>query len=117
MEHLLWNIDELWIIVAPKRRRGKATPGVLASASVVETRSLRGDVIARAEEQLPGQPLLVPFVRSGRLVREETIEQMRRRARAELLALPASLRELVGEGHAYSERCRAALEAVDARAL
>ena len=55
---------------------------------------MRGDVIARAEEQLPGQPLLVPFVRSGRLVREETIEQMRDRARDELLALPATMREL-----------------------
>ena len=41
------------------------------------------------------------------------------RARAELEALPAALRELDGEGEsypvAYSERCRAALQAFDAR--
>ena len=79
-----------------------------------------GDVIARLEERLPGRPLLVPVVRGGRLVREEAIEQMRDRACAELLALPTGLRELDGEGDgypvAYSEGCRAALEAVDARA-
>ena len=62
---------------------------------------MHGDVIARVEEQLPGRPLLVPFVRNGRLVREETIEQMSRRARAELEALPEHLRELDGEGEVY----------------
>jgi len=62
----------------------------------------------------------VPFVRNGRLVREETIAQMSERARAELRALPDSLGELDAEGEiypvTYSERCRAALEEVDARA-
>lgn len=33
-----------------------------------------GDRIGRAEEQLPGRPLLFPFVRNGLLIREETIE-------------------------------------------
>jgi len=69
---------------------------------------MRRDVIARVKEQLPGRPLLLPSVRSGWLVHEETIEQMRARARAELLALPPKLRELDGEEHpnpvAYSER-------------
>ena len=84
-------------------------------------REMRGDVIARAEEDLPGRALLVPFVHNGRLVREEAIVDMRDRARDELLALPARLRELDGEAPgypvAYSERCRAALDAVDARAV
>ena len=61
----------------------------------------------------------MPVVRNGNLVREETIPQMSERARAELQALPAGLRELDGEGRvypvAYSERCWSALEAVDAR--
>jgi nicotinate phosphoribosyltransferase len=81
---------------------------------------MRGDVIGRAEEDLPGRRLLAPFVRSGCLVREETIEQMRGRARSELMALPAGLRDLEGDGEsypvAYSQRCRSALEAVDTRA-
>ncbi len=97
----------------PCRARA-GTPWILADGE------MRGDVIARAEEQLPGRPLLVPFVRSGRLVREETIDQLSVRARAELEALPARLRELDGDGEpypvAYSERCRAALEELDARA-
>jgi nicotinate phosphoribosyltransferase len=105
-----------------KRSPGKATvPGAKQVFREYVDGEMHGDVIARLEEQLPGQPLLVPFVRGGRLAREETIEQMRDRARAELLALPAGLRELDGEGRmypvAYSERCRAALEAVDAPEL
>ncbi|MGZ4197908.1 MAG: nicotinate phosphoribosyltransferase, partial [Solirubrobacteraceae bacterium] len=80
---------------------------------------MRGDVIARVEEELPGRSLLVPYVRDGCLVCEETLGQMSDRARAELIALPASLRRLDGEGDAYpvaySERCRAALEEVDVR--
>ena len=76
-------------------------------------------MIARVEEELPGRPLLVPFMRGGCLVREETLSQMSKRARAQLIALPAGLRRLDSEGGdypvTYSERCRAALEEVDAR--
>ena len=103
-----------------KRSPEKATvPGAKQVFREYANGEMRGDVIARAEERLPGRPLLVPFVRSGVLVREETIEQMRERARAELTALPDSLRELDGEQEIYpvrySERCRAALAAFDAR--
>jgi len=80
---------------------------------------MRGDVIGRAEEELPGRPLLVPFVRGGVLVREETIERMSERARSDLGALPPGLRDLDGEVEsypvAYSDLCSAALRAVDAR--
>jgi len=61
----------------------------------------------------------VPFVRDGVLVRAETIEQMSDRARTELEALPATLRELDGGAASYpvsySECCSTALQAVDAR--
>jgi nicotinate phosphoribosyltransferase len=105
-----------------KRSPEKATvPGAKQVFRDYADGKMRGDVIARAEEQLAGRPLLVPFVRSGVLVREETIEQMSDRARAELEALPPGLRVLDGEGErypvAYSERCRAALEALDARVV
>ena len=104
-----------------KRSPEKATvPGAKQVFRDYAGGEMRGDVIARVEEELPGQPLLVPFVRAGVPVREETIEQMSDRAVAELEALPAGLRELDGEGEpypvSYSERCRAALVKADARA-
>jgi nicotinate phosphoribosyltransferase len=97
-----------------KRSPEKATvPGAKQVFRDYTEGEMRGDVIGRAEEQLPGRPLLVPFVRNGVLVRDETIEQMSDRARAELEALPSALRALDGEDEtypvAYSERCRAAL--------
>ena len=103
-----------------KRSPEKATiPGAKQVFRDYAAGEMRGDVIARAEEQLPGLPLLVPFVRGGVLVREETIKRMSERARAELEALPSRLRELDGKGEiypvSYSERCRAALQTFDAR--
>ena len=103
-----------------KRSPEKATvPGAKQVFRDYAGGEMRGDVIARVEEQLPGRPLLVPFVRGGVLVREETIERISERARAELEALPSGLRELDAEGESYpvsySERCRAALQALDAR--
>jgi nicotinate phosphoribosyltransferase len=104
-----------------KRSPEKATvPGAKQVFRDYVAGEMRGDVIARVQEELPGTPLLVPFVHCGALVREETLEQMRERARAELLALPKSLRQLDEEGCeyavTYSERCRAAPATLDADA-
>ncbi len=104
-----------------KRSPEKATmPGAKQVFREYADGEMRGDVIARAEEELPGEPLLAPFMRSGRPVREETLGQMRDRARAQLLALPAGLRKLERKAEAYpvaySERCRAALADLDALA-
>ena len=103
-----------------KRSPEKATiPGAKQVFRDSTGEEMRGDVIARVEEELPGRPLLAPFVRGGVPVREETIAQMSQRTRAELKALPARLRELAGGGEpypvTYSERCRAATAAVDTR--
>jgi nicotinate phosphoribosyltransferase len=103
-----------------KRSPEKATvSGAKQAFRTYADGEMRGDVIARAEERLPGRPLLQPFMRHGQLVREETIKQMSDRARVELQALPASLRELDREGEvypvAYSDRCLAGVEEVDAR--
>jgi nicotinate phosphoribosyltransferase len=103
-----------------KRSPEKATvPGAKQVFRTYADGGMRGDVIARAEERLPGRPLLQPFMRHGQLVREETVEQMSDRARAELQALPAGLRELDGEGEVYpvgySDRCLAGVEELDAR--
>ena len=108
------EVDGHWRDVR-KRSPEKATvPGAKQVFREFAGGEMRGDVIARAEEELPGRPLLEPFVRGGRLVREDTIDQMRERAHAELLALPYHLRALEVEGDAerypvvYSERCLAA---------
>lgn len=104
--------DGVWRDVR-KRSPEKATvPGAKQVFRRYEHGEMRGDVIARVEEKLPGAPLLVPFVRAGRLLREETIEQMSTRARRELLALPHGLRNLDEAAPSYpvsySERCRPA---------
>jgi len=114
------QIDGTWRDVR-KRSPEKATvPGAKQVFREYVEGEMKGDVIARLEERLPGRALLVPFVRHGRLVREDTIAEMREWARAELLGLPSGLRELDGEAQVYpvtySDRCWAALEAVDARA-
>jgi nicotinate phosphoribosyltransferase len=109
------QIDGRWRDVR-KRSPEKATvPGAKQVFREYVDAEMRGDVIGRVGERLPGRPLLVPFVRRGRLVREETIAQMSDRARSELIALPAGLRELEGNEQpypvTYSRRCRSALDA------
>lgn len=112
------QIDGTWRDVR-KRSPAKATvPGAKQVFRDYAGGEMHGDVIARIEEKPPGRPLLVPFVRAGRLVRDETIAQMSDRARTELQALPRLLRGLDGGGEdypvAYSERCLAALAQIDA---
>lgn len=71
-----------------------------------------GDVIARAGEQLPGQPLLQPVMREGRrLAPEETLSAIRARARDELAALPAGLRGTDPAQQGYSVDLSPALAA------
>jgi hypothetical protein len=53
-----------------------------------------GDVIAGADEDLPGRPLLVPAMRAGRAVLRESLAEMRARAASELSSLPERLRDL-----------------------
>jgi nicotinate phosphoribosyltransferase len=107
------RLDGAWRNVH-KRSPEKATvPGAKQVFRDYADGVMRGDVIARAEEQLPGRALLEPFVRGGRPVRVESLARMRERARGELLALPPPLRDLDGDGESYpvtySARCLAAL--------
>jgi nicotinate phosphoribosyltransferase len=53
---------------------------------------LAGDVVAAEGEATEGEPLLVPFMEGGEIVREETMEQMRTRSGASLRSLPEHLR-------------------------
>ena len=50
------------------------------------------DVIAAADEELDGEPLLVPAMRDGEPLRRESLAQIRERSAAQLAALPERLR-------------------------
>jgi nicotinate phosphoribosyltransferase len=71
---------------------------------------LAGDLVARADEAVEGEPLLVPFMESGEIVRTESMEQMRARTDASLWSLPEHLRPPEPAGSDYpveiSERLR-----------
>jgi len=82
-----------------KTSQGKATaPCAKQVFRRIEDGEIRGDVIAIAEERLDGEPLLVPAMRDGELLVEESIERMRERATESLAALPPGLRRGAG-GH------------------
>ncbi len=76
---------------------------------------IEGDVIGGADESLDGEPLLVPVMRRGEIVRREGLEEIRGRSAAELGALPERLRRPIPDETAdpypvrYSERLRAAV--------
>jgi nicotinate phosphoribosyltransferase len=50
------------------------------------------DVIAAADEELEGEPLLVSAMREGEPARRESLERIRERSTAQLVALPERLR-------------------------
>jgi nicotinate phosphoribosyltransferase len=62
---------------------------------------LAGDVVAGEDEAVEGEPLLVPFMEGGEIVRAETMEQMRDRADASLRSLPEHLRPPEPAGSEY----------------
>jgi nicotinate phosphoribosyltransferase len=51
-----------------------------------------GDVIGAADEELDGEPLLMPAMQGGEIVHSETLEVIRERVHAQLAALPDRLR-------------------------
>ena len=76
---------------APARRR---TPWPSkSSADVTGTGRFCGDHVTRADETAEGEPLLVPILRSGRLVKAicPALESIRSRCREQLAALPERL--------------------------
>jgi nicotinate phosphoribosyltransferase len=77
---------------------------------------MSGDEIGGLDEQLEGEPLLVPAMREGRITRAESLEEIRARSVAQLTALPQALRHPGASRGAepypvrYSPGLRAALE-------
>jgi nicotinate phosphoribosyltransferase len=78
-----------------KSSEAKATlPGAKqVFRSFTSRREMAGDVIARSDEPLNGEPLLVPAMRHGRILLEESLDDIRARSRAQLAALPHELRD------------------------
>ena len=103
--------DGVRLSVADARALGEATLqriGYPADEAAIITDQL----IAMADEHHPGEPLLVPAMRGGRLVHEASLVQMRERVDSQLAALPEPLRGLDPDVEiepypvAWSQRCR-----------
>ncbi|BBZ12769.1 nicotinate phosphoribosyltransferase [Mycobacterium branderi] len=62
-----------------------------------------GDTIGKPDEQLDGEPLLVPVMKNGRRLsgHDFSLEAVRQRARSQVDALPAQLRSLDRSGGPY----------------
>ncbi|MGH2984885.1 MAG: nicotinate phosphoribosyltransferase [Solirubrobacterales bacterium] len=100
----------VWRGVA-KSSEGKATvPGAKQVFRTLADGEFAGDVIGGTDEDLEGEPLLVPAMRGGEIVLTETIEQMRERTNRSLGSLPPALRRDGAEPYpvAYSARLEAA---------
>ncbi len=99
---------EAWRGVA-KHSEGKAT---LPDAKQVFRRLDEGtmveDVVGTADEQLDGEPLLVPAIRNGEIVNAETLGELRERTRLSIESLPDALRS-PGEKPRYPVRHSEAL--------
>jgi nicotinate phosphoribosyltransferase len=99
---------EEWRGVA-KHSEGKATlPGAKQVFRRFESGVMTEDIVAMADEQLEGEPLLVPAMRDGEIVHEETLERMRGRTGSSLDSLPIALRSR-GEKPRFPVRHSAAL--------
>ena len=67
--------DGTWRGVA-KLSEGKTTlPGTKQVFRRFDDGAMAGDVVGTAEEELDGEPLLVPVMREGEIVHEETLER------------------------------------------
>ena len=73
-----------------------------------------GDTIARAEEKLPGTPLLQPVTRGGvRVAPAESLATIRDRCRSELARMPEDIRRIGKTARSYSVTVSPALDALD----
>ncbi|HSD76830.1 MAG TPA: hypothetical protein VLA98_05475, partial [Solirubrobacteraceae bacterium] len=106
--------DGRWRPVA-KTSPGKATlPWPKQVFRSVRDGRMTADTIARADEPLEGEPLLVAVMEAGTVVHRESVEQIRDRAARSLESLPEHLRrtERSGPDHPVSLSRRIAAEPV-----
>jgi nicotinate phosphoribosyltransferase len=97
-----------------KRSADKATvPGPKQVFRSYSGGTIDGDVIAAADEELDGEPLLRPAMRAGEVTGAESLAEIRDRTQAQLDSLPEDLRRPAADGSPnaypvrYSDRLRA----------
>jgi nicotinate phosphoribosyltransferase len=83
---------EAWRGVAKRSAQKETLPGAKQVFRRFRDGTMTEDVVATAEEELEGEPLLVPAMRDGEIVLTETLEQMRERTARSLASLPLELR-------------------------
>jgi nicotinate phosphoribosyltransferase len=83
---------EAWRGVAKHSEAKETLPGAKQVFRQFEGTTMTQDVVAVADEQLDGEPLLVPAMREGEIVHAETLEEMRQRTERSLRSLPPDLR-------------------------
>jgi nicotinate phosphoribosyltransferase len=100
-----------------KRSADKATiPGAKQVFRSYADGTMRGDVIAAADERIDGEPLLRPAMRAGKITAAESLGGIRERTAAELTALPEELRRSTWDAEPepypvrYSERLQALID-------
>jgi nicotinate phosphoribosyltransferase len=99
---------------------GQSRPKLSADKKVLGGRKqvyrrAAGDLIARDVEEHEGRALLVPVMRGGRRMLDESLETIRARARREIAALPARCRALEPMDPPYPVEVSAALAAEQRR--
>jgi nicotinate phosphoribosyltransferase len=83
---------EAWRGVAKRSAAKQTLPGAKQVYRRFEDGRMVEDIVATADEELEGEPLLVPAMREGEIVLAETLEEMRARTARSLGALPVELR-------------------------
>jgi nicotinate phosphoribosyltransferase len=81
---------EAWRGVAKRSAAKETLPGAKQVFRRFRERTMYDDVVATADEELDGEPLLVPAMRGGAIVMAETLDQMRERTAESLRSLPAA---------------------------
>lgn len=76
-----------------------------------ESNCMAGDVIGRADEQLPGEPLLQLVIEAGRVRSRPTLAESRAHAAGQLASLPPHLRALESAKPPYPVRISRWMEA------
>jgi nicotinate phosphoribosyltransferase len=83
---------EAWRGVAKRSEAKETLPGAKQVFRMFKNGTMVEDVVGTADEQLDGEPLLVPAMRRGEIVLAETFEDMRDRTKRSMRALPPALR-------------------------
>jgi nicotinate phosphoribosyltransferase len=83
---------EAWRGVAKRSEAKETLPGAKQVFRMFKNGTMVEDVVGTADEQLDGEPLLVPAMRRGEIVLAETLEEMRDRTKRSMRALPHALR-------------------------